>query len=175
MFKIVRMTACLALLAGLAGCVMPEDEGTGAAIQACLGNDFTGNYVKVSGMRSTAADGKYPCLSQFELCLPLDRQGVTSPIKDLCPSDDTPSGTWAFKYVLYADKGCAAPMGNLACAPTDKEWLHQGSNRNDVRCITRNADKTFDFCVLDPVTGAGSEACPPCVSADVDLATCSPQ
>ena len=174
MFKTMAMVAFVALAAGLAGCVAAEDSQSGSAIQAMLGNDFTGNYVKIAGMRSQPADGKYPCLSQFELCLALDKDGVTEAIKNLCPSEDTPAGTRSFRYTLYADKGCIEPLGNLGCVPVEKEFLHCGANYDSVTCITRNADKTFDFCVLDPFTGAGSEACPPCVTSEEPVVACNP-
>lgn len=174
MFKIMTMVACVALAVGMAGCAGMEDQKLGSSIQSVLGNDFTGNYVKISGLRSQPADGKYPCLNQFEVCLGLDPEGVTAAIKDLCPSDNTPSGTWMFRYVIYADPACTEKLENLGCEPKEAEWLHPGPNHNDVACITRNASKTFDFCVYDPETGAGSEACRPCVPGEMDFAACNP-
>jgi hypothetical protein len=140
----------------------------GSQVAAVLGNDFTGNYVRVHGVRSVPADGKYPCLNEFEVCLGLDPAGATASVQDLCPSDDTPEGTWSFTYVIFADSACTAPLANLGCIPQMDEWLHPGHNANDVVCITRNADKSFDFCVMDPVTGAGSESCPPCYMSSMD-------
>jgi hypothetical protein len=126
-----------------------------------LGNDFTGNYVWIRGTRSVAADGKYPCLSEFQVCVPTDQAGRTLAIQDLCPSTDTPEGTWSFEYYLAADKACAEPLGNLYCEIERGEWLTPGANSNQVRCTTRNAEKTFDFCVYDPVSGAGAGNCLP--------------
>lgn len=147
----------------------------GANIQAVLGNDFTGNFVRIHGVRSVPTDTKYPCLNEFEVCLGLDPVGATAAIKDLCPSDDTPEGTWAFTYVVFADAACTVPLANFGCIPTMQEWLHPGRNHNDVVCITRNAEKDFDLCVLDPVTGAGSEACPPCIpNPGADSLACNP-
>jgi hypothetical protein len=126
-----------------------------------LGNDFTGNFVWIRGTRSVAADGKYPCLSEFQVCVPTDAAGRTMAIQDLCPSTDTPEGTWTFEYYLAADEACAEPLGNLYCEIQRGEVLRPGSNTDQVRCTTRNADKTFDICVYDPVTGAGAGNCLP--------------
>ncbi|MCK6551446.1 hypothetical protein L6R52_36760 [Myxococcota bacterium] len=149
----------------VAGCGTDQNnnEELGAQISAILGNDFTGNYVRIHGVRNVPADTKYPCLNEFDVCLGMSPEGMTSMVRDLCPSDDTPEGVWTFTYVIYADAACVEPLANLGCIPTMDEWLHPGYNHNDVVCITRNADKGFDFCVLDPVTWAGSEACPPCI------------
>lgn len=172
MFKLMAVVAMVALSVGLGGCIAPQEE-LGASVQAVLGNDFTGNFVKIHGVRAPGADRKYPCISEFEVCLGLDPAGATAAIRDLCPSDDTPEGTWSFTYVIYADAACTQTLANLGCVPTMQEWLHPGANDNDVVCITRNAEKSFDFCVMDPVTGAGSEACPPCIPPDA-LPNCNP-
>jgi hypothetical protein len=175
MSKLMAMMAVLMIAVGLVGCVAPAPDEAGASMQALLGNDFTGNYVKVLGNRSVPADGKYPCINQFEVCLGLDPAGATAAIKDLCPSTNTPAGTWAFSYIIYADAQCTEALGNLGCPPTVGEVLNPGHNKNEVTCITRNADKSFDFCVMDPVTGAGSEACPPCIPGEVVQTSCNPQ
>ncbi|HEU5217076.1 MAG TPA: hypothetical protein VFU23_00355, partial [Gemmatimonadales bacterium] len=149
----------LGLGAALASCgpATPTTETTNLTTggYAVLGNDFSGNYVKIIGLRSVPADGKYPCLNQFEVCLGLDPAGATAAVQDLCPSDDTPEGTWTFSYVLYTDAQCTAALENIGCVPDQGEWLSPGHNYNDVVCLTRNADKSWDFCVMDPVTGAG--------------------
>lgn len=170
-----------ALLIAGCGAEQNDNEELGAQISAILGNDFTGNYVRIHGVRSVPADTKYPCLNEFDLCLGLSQEGLTSMVRDLCPSDDTPEGTWEFTYVMFTDATCQTALANLGCIPTINEWLHPGYNHNNVTCITRNADKTFDFCVLDPVTGAGSEACSPCgsgpnatSSATAESTVCSP-
>ncbi|HEU5217074.1 MAG TPA: hypothetical protein VFU23_00345 [Gemmatimonadales bacterium] len=165
------MSAALAA-ASLVSCSGGDGSDRTSAISAVLGNDFTGNYARIHGIRSVPADGKYPCLDEFDVCLGLDPAGATAAIPDLCPSDDTPPGTWSFTYVLYADAQCTTALANLGCMPTQGEWLTPGHNNNDVVCTTRNADKTWDFCVMDPVTGAGSEACPVCVPPDPR--TCNP-
>ncbi len=174
MRAIVATGAALAASIGLVACsgARTQDEATGTSVSAVLGNDFTGNYLKIWGVRSPASDPKYPCLNEFEVCLGLDPGGITPAVKDLCPSDDTPSGTWAFKYVVFVDPQCTVALDNFGCVPTAQEWVHPGSNHHDVVCITRNADDTWDLCVMDPVTGAGSEACPPCITSPTEA--CSP-
>jgi hypothetical protein len=129
------------------------------SLSADLGNDFTGNHAWIRGTRSVAADGKYPCLSEFQVCVPLDQAGRTDAVQDLCPSTDTPEGTWTFEFYLASDEACAAPLGNLYCEIQRGEWLQPGSNANQVRCTTQNAEKTFEFCVYDPATGAGLGQC----------------
>jgi hypothetical protein len=162
----VLFAAVLVAVSACGSGVAVEDNNLASAVRAMLGNDFTGKYVKVTGTRSPAATPLYPCVSEFEACLGLDATGATASIQDLCPSDNTPEGTWAFKYIVYKDAGCTTAITNFGCMPELGEWLSPGHNHNDVVCITRNSDKSFDLCVVDPVTGAGSEACPPCIPID---------
>jgi hypothetical protein len=177
MFKNTLKMALVAAasVAFLGGCGA-EDAGdpSNARMFSTLGNDFTGNYVKIKGTRKVPADKKYPCLNSFEVCLSLDPEGITNAVKDLCPSDNTPEGTWNFTYVIYDDNACQRPLANLGCVPDLNEWLHPGQNSNNVTCITRNADKTFNFCVMDPITGAGSDKCPKCSSVADSSQLCAP-
>ena len=174
MFKMIAVAGALAISVVWLGSCEGSSQDYGTTFQAVLGNDFTGNYAKIHGVRSVMVDAKYPCLNEFEACVSLTADGKTAAIEDLCPSDDTPGGTWNFTYKLYADKDCKDLLGNLGCVPTLREWLHPGRNCNDVVCITRNASKEFDFCVMDPVTGAGSEACPPCIPNGQNNEGCNP-
>jgi hypothetical protein len=138
---VLKSTLAVALALGLIGCSADTSEPiVGALHSGVLGNDFTGNYVRVHAVRSVPADGKNPCLSELEVCLGLDPAGATAAVKDLCPSDDTPEGTWSFTYVVFFDAACTVPLANLGCMPIMQEWLHPGHNHNDVVCITRNAD-----------------------------------
>jgi hypothetical protein len=156
---VVGITACGTGSGDAARTANPNLASYSLVDNGDLGNDFTGNFVWIRGTRSVAADGKYPCLSEFQACVPTDQAGKTLAIQDLCPSTDTPEGTWSFEYYLAADKACAEPLGNLYCEIERGEWLQPGANSNQVRCTTRNAEKTFDFCVYDPVTGAGLGQC----------------
>lgn len=157
----VPVALAAALLLGACGGDLAPRAGGTATVEAALGGDFSGNFVKIKGVRSVPADGKYPCSSSFEACLSLDASGSTAPVRNLCPSVDDPAGTWRFEFVLYADKACANQLANLTCAPNPNETLAPGKNVNAAECYTRNADKAFDLCVVDPITGAGRENCPP--------------
>lgn len=168
MQRIVAIAAAAAMMVLFTACGTGESapdvearSGTASYLvdNSGLGNDFTGNYLWVQGQRSVAADGKYPCLNQFEACLPLDAAGRSIPIQDLCPSNNTPTGTWSFNYALYADADCAVPLQNLYCEVDKGETLQPGPNSNSIACLTYNASKDFDVCVYDPVTGAGLGNC----------------
>lgn len=179
--RTIRVVMGILLSLVFAGCSAAgsDDDPYGendlnSSIYNLLGNDFTGNSVRIHGTRSTLADRKYPCVNEFDVCLGTDPNGVTPAVRDLCPSDDTPNGTWSFSFVIYGDTTCTTPLGNLGCMPVTGEWLHPGHNHNEVICLTRNGDKDFDFCVMDPVTGAGSEACPPCLPDQGPDPTCNP-
>lgn len=180
MIKKLFAIACLPLFV-LAACNgSGESSGESAASvsrRLNLGNNFAGHSAQVIGVRRVPADTVYPCVSEINTCLSMTPDGNTTALKDLCPSDDTPNSTWSFQYVLYADEKCKTPLENLGCLPTMKEWLKPGDNNNDAICITRNAEKDFDFCVMDPDTGAGSAACKPFCDGDqkedaTDLGLC---
>lgn len=146
----------------IAACGGLTTEDT-ASISTALGRGFTNLSLKVHGVRTAPASSLYPCANELDACVGLDRNGLSRPVINLCPSNDTPNGTWSFKYAVYVDGDCRVLAENLACEPKTEEWLRPGHNSNEVRCITRNADKSFDLCVIDPVTGAQSDLCPkPC-------------
>jgi hypothetical protein len=46
------------------------------------------------------ANPVYPCINEFEVCAGTDPSGATATVKDLCPSPDTPEGTWSFTFVM---------------------------------------------------------------------------
>lgn len=161
MIKQLFAIACLPLFV-LAGCNSGESSGESSASIARrlnLGNNLAGHSARVIGARRLPADPAYPCVSEIDTCISMNADGSTAPLKDLCPSDDTPHATWSFQYVLYADDSCETPLDNLACIPTMREWVRTGDNDAESICITRNASSGFDFCVMDPKTGAGSAAC----------------
>ncbi len=168
MMRLARWTSVLAMAAVLAACggksTSTSDGRLGTASYAftahdLLGNDFRGNYAWIHGYRSAVVDAKYPCLNEFTDCRALDQQGVTLAVEDLCPTVDTPAGTWTFEFYLSTDAECRQPMPNLVCAIVPAEELKRGANHNEVPCTTDNASKDFDFCIYDPVTGAGSGRC----------------
>ena len=135
-----------------------DQASSGASLNADLGNDFSGNYLWVHGTRSVAVDAKYPCLNEVTACLALDASGKSEALMDLCPSIDTPEGTWTFEYALYADK-CGTPLANVACVIAEGATLAPGANHNQVQCLTTNAQTDFQVCLYDPVTKAGFGHC----------------
>lgn len=158
-----RVTSGLiaAAIISLAGCDGGGAPATvNATLRARLGGEFSGSYVRIRGARALAADPMYPCLSQFDVCVPLSAAGSTDAIPDLCPTLDTPTANWSFTYSLYTDEGCTGELANLSCVPHTSESLASGDNLNAVECQSRNADKGYEFCVVDPITGAGRENCP---------------
>ncbi len=159
----ILLLVVLVAAVGCSGNTAPgaTDETAAFALKTGLGNDFAGNYIQVHGRRGPAADGKYPCLNEFTACLPLSAAGETPVVEDLCPSVDTPAGSWTFNYGLFTDAACATPLANIMCHDSLPESLEPGrnSNRNPVFCTTDNAGKSFDVCLYDPATGAGKDAC----------------
>jgi 6-phosphogluconolactonase (cycloisomerase 2 family) len=161
------MAAVLMLGACMEEQAPPQVPARGASLNADLGNDFSGNYLWVHGVRSQAADAKYPCLNEVTACLALDASGQSEALFDLCPSIDTPEGTWRFEYALYTDE-CRTPLANVRCVVEEGEQLAPGENHDLVECLTDNAVKDFRVCLYDPATGAGFGACNPvsCVYAN---------
>ncbi len=166
--------ASLLWLGACTGTGEPTSDQTsrGASLDAELGNDFSGNYLWVHGLRSVASDAKYPCLNEVTACLALDKFGKSEALADLCPSIDTPEGTWTFEHGLYLDKDCTQPLANLKCIVNQGATLAPGHNRNPVECLTDNALTDFKVCIYDPVTKAGFGSCNPvsCVFTNNNLA-----
>lgn len=160
----------LAMIVGITvsacrGSATNTEQGTPrtASYAVILGNDFTGNSLRVTGDRSVATDAEYPCLDAVDICVSLNADGTSQgAIHDLCPSDDTPEGTWSFGFRMYANADCTGDeMANIECNPVTGEYLPWGETTvNAVVCETHNADKSFDVCVYDPATGAGSDCLP---------------
>ena len=179
MYRIGTVVGLVVAALWLNGCAKGSGDGTaapsarGASFKASLSQDFSGNFLGVSGTRAVAVDAKYPCLSQVTACLALDSSGKTGPLNDLCPSVDTPQGDWSFTYGLYTDEDCTQPLGNVACVVPAAEALSPGENHNVVECLTSNAQKVFDVCLYDPVTKAGYGKCSPvnCVYTNDDVTT----
>ena len=164
MQRLAKVVALLASVSWLVGCgpvekAPPQGQSRSATLNANLGNDFSGNYLWVHGTRSQPVDAKYPCLNEVTACLALDALGRSEALTDLCPSVDTPEGTWRFEYALYTDKGCSQVLANVNCLITGDEALSPGENHNLVECLTDNAWKDFYVCVYDPTTGAGIGYC----------------
>ncbi len=164
--------ASLLWLGACTGTGEPTSDQTsrGASLDAELGNDFSGNYLWVHGLRSVASDAKYPCLNEVTACLALDKVGKSEALADLCPSIDTPEGTWTFEHGLFADKDCTQPLANLKCIVNQGATLAPGHNRNPVECLTDNALNDFKVCIYDPATKAGFGSCNPvsCVYTNND-------
>jgi len=161
----IAMAAMSAAALVLSACgSSPPDAATPGSNEvasfALVSGDFTGNSIWIHGTRSVASDGKYPCLNEFEVCVPLDGSGKTAPVQDLCPSMNTPQGSWTFEYFLATEATCAAPMPNLYCAIASGETLKPGPNSKHVNCQTHNAGTDFDVCIYDPATGARGNCCP---------------
>jgi hypothetical protein len=163
MARLIANVIAAAAVLGACGRGEPLGDVRSSSVQLALGNDFSGKYLRVWGERTPAASSIYPCINAFEVCIPLDGNGATAAVHDLCPSDDTPEGTWSYKGIVYADAACTQPLANFGCLPDEGEWIGPGHNKDDIQCITRNADKSFDLCVIDPVTGSGSAACRSCI------------
>ena len=146
---------------GAAGDRAAPDEASPrtASLGVGVGDDFGGIYLWVHGTRSTAVDGRYPCLSEVVACLPLDASGKSAPLVDLCPSADTPEGTWDFDFALYTDPDCSAAVENVGCAVARGRTLGPGANPAGVVCVTGNARKDFTVCLYDPETKAGYGNC----------------
>lgn len=140
---------------------------------------FAGNYVKIVGTRDGLADLKYPCASQFSVCVEIGATGkLVKPVTDLCPTENTidPSssgtGNWKFTYALYTNSTCTgSAMTNLVCPDTVDEPIKPGLNVNSVQCTTENAQKEFNVCIIDKATGAHTGVGIDPVS-QVDCATC---
>lgn len=82
--------------------------------------------------------------------------------ENLCPSNNVEEAKWLFEFTIFSDKNCYGdPLNgyednNFACFASDDiskqdypnaalEWLEPGKNKNEVICITKNAEKEFDF------------------------------
>jgi hypothetical protein len=144
-----RMEACvIAAFVALVGCGSSEKEaaahGAYAADMGSALSSFGGSYISIHGYRSVPADPKYTCVNEFQACLAMDRDGKTPAVETLCPSANTPQGTWSFEYQLWTDPYCSVPMQNVACAKHEGEWLDPGKNTNRVECGEQTADKDFD-------------------------------
>ena len=159
--------ASLASALWLAGCegAIEGRSGAGqagshaASVGANLGEGFSGRYLWVHGKRSTPVDGRYPCLAEVTACLALDASGRSAALGDLCPSSDTPAGTWDFDFALYTDGACTQPFEGVACVVARGERLSAGQNPSTVLCISSDAEKDFTVCLYDPVTKAGHGNC----------------
>lgn len=178
---LAAVVACAAIAACGNASTTSENAAAGTATYAVsLANptpSYLGNYIYITGKRDGIADLKYPCSSQFALCLPIDQYGVVEPIKNLCPTanDLYPppkypdpwnyDGTWTFTYDLYSNPTCTnPPMENLDCPDTMNETLGIGETKvNNIVCITHNATKDVNVCVVEPDTGAytGTNCCMP--------------
>ncbi|WP_373048655.1 hypothetical protein [Vulgatibacter sp.] len=161
----------------------PEDVASAEFAIVADGPNFTGNFVKIGGKRKEYADGKYACLSKLEEdCYKFDKDGglVDSwgkkiKFDDLCPSANVPAAKWEFWYTIHTDSYCrsepindAYNKNNLVCydskdvakqdpylANKSVEWLEKGKNKNKIVCLTKNAEKTFEFDVCEDVTPYG--------------------
>lgn len=177
---LAAVVACAAIAACGRASTTSEDAAAGTATYAIsLTNptpSYLGNYIYITGKRDGIADLKYPCSSQFAVCLPIDQHGVVEPIKNLCPTPNdlypgkyaNPAdydGTWTFTYTLYSNSTCTnPPMTNLDCPDTENETLGINAKvTNNIVCITHNAEKDVNVCVVDPATGAhtGTNCCMP--------------
>ncbi|HCF61076.1 MAG TPA: hypothetical protein DFS52_24155 [Myxococcales bacterium] len=127
--------------------------------------NFQGNSVRIVGTRVPGADLKYPCLNSIDTCWALDVNGsLFHVIEDLCPSENIPKGDWTFTYEIYSELDCKGELmnapgnpNNFVCYAIDDifdqahanysvEKLEAGvCNENEIVCITKTADKTFDF------------------------------
>lgn len=86
----LMVLAALASLAGCEGGGGPTEGAANATLRAGLGGDFGASHVRIRGTRALPTDPTYPCLSQFDRCVPLSSAGATEAIGDLCPSLDAP-------------------------------------------------------------------------------------
>ncbi len=162
------MTACSGGGAGATG----EPQAPASAqitVYNPAGASFANNFIKIHGVRDGLADLKYPCSSEFTLCLPINADGSVEEITDLCPTINTNdpgspgSGTWSFDYAIYTNSGCADPaMANLVCPNTTQQTLGTGTTVNNIQCTTDNGSAGVNVCIYDPQTGAQSgKGCPP--------------
>jgi hypothetical protein len=88
----------------------------------------------------------------------------------LCPSDDDPVGDWTFTYTFYDGANCTGTVlddgnhdfvcyaaGDIGARAhpneTNEEVLSEGTNENNVFCLTEDATKTFNFTVCDVLDG----------------------
>lgn len=181
--KLVAATVCALCVASQQGCGAkdPADEldsadtdNTASVAMALSGADFSGNSVRITGSRATAADTKYPCRSTVNDCFNFDAAGHpllggVNGFNDLCPIEDVPSGApgglWSFTYAIWSGPNCTGTLLNAPGNPNNfvcyditdlhnqdhpnqsvNETLHKGTTvDNTIVCTSKNARKTFDF------------------------------
>jgi hypothetical protein len=116
--------------------------------------------VSVPGAPGTADCPCFDFAADGTLIDPTSRRPVE--VNHLCPSNDVPAGGWTFDYTIYTAGSCHGevlntPENNFVCYDTRdlllldhpnqsfNERLAEGDNANHIVCLTRNANKTFDF------------------------------
>lgn len=190
-----RIVCAIGLLAWAAGCggnetVSVPVEGGLSSVDFALAADanFANHSVKICGQRAVPADPIYPCDSGYPVptchCFAFDADGTLAGdafFDELCPSTNSPVGSWTFEYFIWSQPNCeygggvllSAPPAtqgaydyNLVCYDAANVYSHEdpnlstealmpGDNSNDIICLTRDADKewTFDVC-LDETSAA---------------------
>ncbi|MBX3211258.1 MAG: hypothetical protein KF850_04435 [Labilithrix sp.] len=163
------MCGFAALTTALACATLPGKKKTIppdiAAIGVALGSDFSGNSVRITGVRTPPAGGAHRCVSDIVTCLNFNDDNTTEAIVGLCPSEDDPSGTWTFTYEIFAGLDCAPPqLADLECAATIDEVLPAGVlSTNYVLCSSDTSGVGFRFTCAD-----GSVCIPPTVTFSGD-------
>lgn len=180
-----------------------KDGATSKVAFALSGGDFTGNSIRICGVRAESADGKYRCNSTVSV--PADDGGTVCPcfefasdgavldpdglLSGLCPSSDIPTADWTFTYEIWSATECGGVQlndgtNNLTCFDAQDlltqanpnqstETLAIGTNTNQVLCITDNALKAFQFGSCATVPPEATESRYDCGCTVADAGGCT--
>lgn len=142
---------------------LPPELGAGS-VRICGQRDLQAHeiYPCRSDIRKNPAVEECPCFDLDADGVPTDG-GEPLVFSGLCPSDNVPESLWTFGYEIWSDQGCG---GQLLNSPTNEnnfrcydiqdlasaeyanqsvEWLSAGYNHNQIICLTRNAQKDWNF------------------------------